>query len=245
MTLCSLNESIIWNLPDILLIKDNNSKYLLSNKTSANLLGFQNLNELIGESDYDIRCDAVTCADQFIYEDQYVQKKDVPLSILYINKYADNSIKLIRMTKKNIKNHETGKYEGLICKGELLNNKQLEYFSNILMLTDSRYKGTKYGSYYLNIKTDSDIKLTKKQQIVLFYTLRGCSAKEISQLLNQSCRTIEHHLNSIKTKFNCTTKSQMIEKAINNGFINLLPLEIINDCDGDNFNGIKEITFKK
>ena len=61
-----------------------------------------------------------------------------------------------------------------------------------------------------------NFKLTKRENTCLFYMVRGKTAKEIAGLLFISKRTVEKHIEHIKNKFNCTTKSQLIEKVIEN-----------------------------
>lgn len=66
-------------------------------------------------------------------------------------------------------------------------------------------------------------KLSSRELEVLFYTLRGKSAKNIAQCLNISPRTVETHIIKIKEKFSCTTKQQLIDAAIAKGYMTLIP----------------------
>src|SRR5205814_689580 len=68
----------------------------------------------------------------------------------------------------------------------------------------------------------NDIYLTSRQSECLFFIIRGKTSKEISQLLNISMRTVEDHTDHLKNKFNCKTKSVLIDKAIFNGYLNRL-----------------------
>jgi len=56
--------------------------------------------------------------------------------------------------------------------------------------------------------------LTKRQQQILYHTLFGKSAKDIAKILGLSHRTIQHHLETIKTKLNVNSKSELIEKTM-------------------------------
>ena len=69
--------------------------------------------------------------------------------------------------------------------------------------------------------------LSKKEMVVLFYFLRGKSAREIANIICRSEKTINFHLETIKSKFNVNSKSSLIEKAIYNGFMNIIPNEIL------------------
>ena len=77
-----------------------------------------------------------------------------------------------------------------------------------------------------NSQTDSN-GLSKKEMVVLFYFLRGKSAREIAEIICRSEKTVNMHLETIKLKFSVTSKSQLIEKAIFEGFINIIPEALI------------------
>ena len=64
--------------------------------------------------------------------------------------------------------------------------------------------------------------LTSRQEECLFLIARGKSIKEISGIMNISARTVEDHIATLKVKLDSTTKSQMIEKAINHDFISFI-----------------------
>jgi DNA-binding CsgD family transcriptional regulator len=55
---------------------------------------------------------------------------------------------------------------------------------------------------------------------IMYFLVRGKTAKQIARLLGLSYRTIEHRLDSIKQKLNVTTKSDLIERIVDE-FISL------------------------
>lgn len=71
------------------------------------------------------------------------------------------------------------------------------------------------------------VKLTHRESECLFYMLRGKSAKGTAQILGLSSKTIEFYLQTLKSKFDCLSKSQLIEKAIALGYLNLLPVSLM------------------
>lgn len=56
--------------------------------------------------------------------------------------------------------------------------------------------------------------LTKRQMECLFYLVKGMTIKQIANTLHLSPKTVEHYLDAVKTKLNCDTRSQLIEKAL-------------------------------
>jgi DNA-binding CsgD family transcriptional regulator len=69
--------------------------------------------------------------------------------------------------------------------------------------------------------------LSDRQLECLFLLMRGKTSKQIAAILELSPRTIETHIEDIKEKFNCQSKSELIEKAINEGFMHVIPESFI------------------
>ena len=57
-----------------------------------------------------------------------------------------------------------------------------------------------------------DIQLTPREQEVLYYFLKGYSAKEIAKIISLSNRTVEDYLAKIKGKYGCSTKHELRQK---------------------------------
>jgi len=71
-----------------------------------------------------------------------------------------------------------------------------------------------------------EIKFPRRTAECLFYLLRGKTAKEISKCMCLSVRTIEKYFDSLKLQFGCQTKSELIGKAIAQGYMNVIPKSI-------------------
>lgn len=69
----------------------------------------------------------------------------------------------------------------------------------------------------------NQFKITRREFNCLFYLMRGKTAKEIALLLHISKRTVEAHINNIKLKMTCRTKSELISKAFDEGFLQIIP----------------------
>ena len=89
-------------------------------------------------------------------------------------------------------------------------NKSYVISENIIQKRD-------YHSYNDSIKIDriTTINLTKREKESLKYVLLGYTAKETSKELNISFRTVEQYIHSLKKKFQCNTKGQLLIKAMN------------------------------
>jgi len=66
--------------------------------------------------------------------------------------------------------------------------------------------------------------LTKREKEILQYVVLGCTAKKIGQLLNISFRTVEAHINNLKLKLHCDSKSDIVFIVMKSGLIHQLDI---------------------
>ena len=69
--------------------------------------------------------------------------------------------------------------------------------------------------------------LTENESEVLFYLLRNKSIKQISSFLFMQYRAVCQIIDRLKTKFNISSKSELIEKAIAQNFFNVIPPRLL------------------
>ena len=67
--------------------------------------------------------------------------------------------------------------------------------------------------FYIN-KEIAKKRLTTREKEILKYIILGYTAKKIGRTLNLSFRTVEKYIEILKIKFNCDSKSALIEDAI-------------------------------
>jgi len=108
-----------------------------------------------------------------------------------------------------------------------ITNPKLIQLNQLLQKIDL-YRDKKTSHYSIG-KMKERINLSKRQNECLFFILRGKTTKEIANILNVSIRTIESHLEEIKIKFRCRTKSELIIKAIEEGFMEVIPRSIFSE----------------
>ena len=60
----------------------------------------------------------------------------------------------------------------------------------------------------------NELQISKRQLDCLYHLTRGMTAKEIGIVLNISARTVEDHLNILKKRLKCSTRSSLISKAL-------------------------------
>lgn len=215
------DKGLIDQLPGYICWKDKQSRYLKGNAQLAKLLGFKCSEELIGITDYDIRCDAAAHADLYVEEDQRLQNTGYLPSSVCIGRYANDQPKVL-LGNKSLFFDENSKPLGTVAYAIELDNRILK--DSYLLYSNYVKQDVKKNQviYYLNSEYQG-IELSTRQAQCLFYLLRGKTAKEIAKLLHLSSRTVEDYLSTIKSKMDCTNKAQLIEKAIDLGFLGIIP----------------------
>jgi DNA-binding CsgD family transcriptional regulator len=213
-------------LPNLLAIKDSDCRFVALTDTIKNRIGFQHIDDVIGITDHDINCPAAKYAHDFIKQDKQIMKMQQPKKFLdyYVNQ--DNDITLSIAEKSPIISE--GVVQGLSISIVEMNLKNFNQFFLRLSKHILDDKHANDNSSYKYFEVDNlqrcDLNLTERQKEVLFLILRGNRSNEIAEQLFLSKRTVEDHINSLKDKFNCPNKAALIERAINNGYLNLLPM---------------------
>jgi DNA-binding CsgD family transcriptional regulator len=69
--------------------------------------------------------------------------------------------------------------------------------------------------------------LTPREKDILFFLAKAKTAKQIAHLLKVSPRTVYSHMEHIKTKLNCHTKSELVDMAYHTGLAFELPSDFL------------------
>lgn len=208
--------------------KDENSVFMYANKEYGQIIGLEHHEDVIGRTDFDMPCDTVNFAEMFREQDKQVIQTMSKMRILDIHPFAGGQWKAYIFTKTPLLDEETNLCVGTIFHGmDVTNVTTLEIGSFLSRMSVEGVSNDLCGqSSYMLTATFNDIKLTDRQSEVLFYILRGKTAKQISLYLNLSSRTIEEYLLQLKYKFNADNKYELIDKAIAAGFLNTIPESI-------------------
>ena len=74
--------------------------------------------------------------------------------------------------------------------------------------------GTAPINFSLSNLCINNVYLSKRETECLRLTVKGKTAQSIAIILGLSCRTVEYYLENIKIKMNVSSKSEMVEKAV-------------------------------
>jgi DNA-binding CsgD family transcriptional regulator len=199
--------------------KDINSIYTNMNDEATEVFGFSNVKNSIGKSDHQIPCAMSDYATIFQEEDRKVMATKKKIQFLEMVPCATGDWKIFMVTKSPLL--VSNKIAGTL--GHCVN--VTNAFSKLGMISSPL---TKNSTTFPILNEAYEEHLSQRQRECLFFLLRGKTAKEIAKVLNISYRTVEFHINEIKTKFNCQKKSELIELAYERGFFNLIPNSCFN-----------------
>ncbi len=218
----NFNFESITLLPTLVCVKDIKSRFLSISQPLAKGVGWKNPEEAIGKANADMPCPMANFAKVFEKLDQKVIQQKARMVALDFQEYAAGW-KIIIAEKIPVLDNNGNV---VATYHNLTDTTHLSAFKGMLNLANFDKKlddhKLKPRTYILN-DTFCPLPLTEKQAVCMFYLIRGKSYKEISVILNLSLRTIESHIEAIKNRMRCTSKSELIEKAIDSGFIFYIP----------------------
>ena len=194
------NEQLVSMLPGNIYWKDIDGYYLGCNNNQLQSLGL-NRSELIGKDTASVISSYAVSVDEILENDQSVistHKEQI-----YIENIFLNSKKLTYLSKKSPLFDLNKKCVGMI--GLSINITQNDNRKNGESLIDLL-------SQHISPMKDTPA-LTGRQSECLYLVMRGYTAKDIAHRLGLSTRTVEMHIDTLKNKFYCRTKSQLINKV--------------------------------
>jgi len=228
-SICSIDSKLQYlfeQMPGCWGCKDKNSIFTYGNKEFANLVGLRGEQQfdIIGMTDFDVPCDTINCAELFIKQDQTVITSEKKIKILDIHPYVNKEWQAFIFTKVPFYD-ENKNILGIIFHGINITNPNILELGSVLSNVTADIHNDLLGaqSSFLLSHQFSEIKLSDREAECLFFILRGKTAKLIGKYLGVSPRTIEEYVSNLKTKFNAQNKYELIDKAIQAGFLNIIP----------------------
>ncbi|MBA4696554.1 MAG: helix-turn-helix transcriptional regulator [Legionella sp.] len=216
-------KSFFDQMPGACGCKDLDSVFMHANQDYVNIIGLGHKEDIVGRTDFDMPCDTINAATMFREQDARVMQSLHKMRILDIHPFAGRVWKAYIFTKTPLMNGD--ECVGTIFHGtDITNAASLEIGSLLARTKIEGIENNLVGQHsYMLSHHFNDIKLTDRQAEVLFYLLRGKTAKQIGQYLNVSSRTIHEHMDQLKFKLNAQNKHELIDMAIAYGFLNIVP----------------------
>jgi DNA-binding CsgD family transcriptional regulator len=221
------DHNYLYNLPGLFCIKTVNSRYMSMSKSLIQRLGWSKLDQVIGKSDFDIPSPAREIAPHCVRIDQKIIESKQTVETLDVV-IRDGGYKILISQKSPIFN-SLGEIAGIFYHGiDITETNLFPYFKTFCDSEQKILKMIKKPASYLLAYNQSPIDLSTQQQLCVFFLIRGKRTKEIAHILGISTRTVESYIEIIKHKLGCCSQSQIIEKAIDAGFLYYIPKDILN-----------------
>lgn len=204
--------------------KDEQSTYLYANEEFRAIAGLRSGDSIAGMTDFDLPGDMALHASTFREQDRYVIEKKAAVTTFNVYRMKCARINAYLVTKKPFTDPEGD------AKGVLFHLTDLSAL-NVGLLGPYHgdephvFDGTNYplGMRYVIAGGETDLDITRREYEVLFYMLRGATARRIGEFLCISSRTVEQYVTILKEKFEVPTKQELIEKAIQLGYYYVMP----------------------
>lgn len=221
----NLPQHFINQLPGYFTIVSTDSKYIAANQgTISTLCGHSDMDTLFGTTYGDISGLVSEQHDSFVIQDKETIARNASIQIIARCCFAKNKWITV-FGEKFLITDEHNNIAGVACHlHDITHSNIIDIYRVISLMKNqtSTKKLEEQFSYILN-QGFPDIKLSNRETEILFFLLRGNTAKQIAEILNLSSRTIESYFEQIKDRLKCNTKSEVIEKGIFLGYMNILP----------------------
>lgn len=194
----------LMNQPFSVWICDENSTNIMVNEDCADVCGYESPLDMIGTTAFDFLNKKQ--ANIAVNHDQNVLKSN-SLGIIDFDFIRNDDFQTQFLDFKLPLYNESDEIIGTFACGIDMKKENVADSMAKLLSTGLLSINAKYSQF-------NNIYLSKREHQCLHYTIRGRSAKQIAKILDLSPRTIEEYIQNIKIKFNVTTKSELIEKAI-------------------------------
>jgi DNA-binding CsgD family transcriptional regulator len=220
---CAISAALSSSLdraPGICACKDEDSRFLYANQAFKRLVGFASDEDVRGLTDFDLPCEVASDAEVFQQQDTYILKHQIAITTLNVHRFDARRSRAFVVSKKPFVDHEAG-VRGVMFTGTELNLNQdgaREPDTVGLMSKLASLSNLSQGSFVI-ANSDSAINMTPRENEVLYYLLRGGTAKRIGRMLSISSRTVEQYVDVLKDKFGVRTKADLIHRAINLGYL--------------------------
>lgn len=201
------------NLPGYFFIKDNASHYVeLSNSIEQDLNVTRK--RLIGRSDFEAPWECL--AEQYRHNDSVAMEKKISdvFEPIVLGKSCVLTSHCVRLPITD----NIGEVVGVFGQTEVLS-----VHPSLKSALQALHKIEKKNSLFQKTnKNLANIQLTSRETESLSLMIRGRTAKEIGRYLGISYRTVATYIENIKNKMGVTSRSELIDKAINLGIINMI-----------------------
>lgn len=215
-----MNKELLKKIYDdanyIVTFKDESLKFLYCNKFTLRFLGLKRLEDILGKTDHEVSW--AKYADLYT---NHAEKSLMDTSSLAIWPAIDSEKRYhVAVCQRTVINN--GNKKNILTHTSVLKEKDHLEIADLMQSKES------YCSDLLENAEEVKSMLTRRESECLFHLLRGRSSKTIASILGISSRTVEAHIDGLRFKFRCSYRTELVEKAIEMGFLHYIPESFLN-----------------
>lgn len=212
--------SLFDQLPGCWGCKDRDSVFVYANQEYADLIGVAHPENCVGMHYRDLPSPLEQFASTFREQDRYVLKTGRRLSILNVHPFSDGVWRAHLVTKAPWRDSQGNTLGTLFFGQQLKDAAVLEAGYQVFRAMHF----TDCSSYSIKLTHPKDeLSLSPRESEALFLMLYGKKPQFIANVLGVTVKTLENYVCKLRVKFSASSKSELIEKAIDAGFGSQIP----------------------
>lgn len=224
IAISSVLSSMIEQMPGPCAFKDQDSTFVYANKEFKVVIGLDPQQDLRGLTNFDLPAGMASMAEAFRQQDKYVMERQIAITSVIVHRYERANCRAFIVVKKPFCDQETN-IRGVLFHGTeitAIHAGAVEAYPQRLRPKHISISSLRRESLVI---TDSEmnIEMTRRESEILYFLLRGGTAKRIANALSISSRTVEQYIEMLKNKFAAPRKSDLIEQAMSMGYLYVVP----------------------
>lgn len=185
----------------------------------ANYLGWKDPELCYGKYDYDIPSKISELASDFKKFDLIAIAKDEELQTIELLDCPKDGLKVFLV--KRVPQGE----KIVICAIDISSKPIFSFIRSSLNYFDTLSKERRLC--YILDDAFGGLNLSSRQEECLYYLIRGKTAGETARVLGIEEATVQQHIVRIKDKLKCHTKSDLIDRSFESGFVYFIPKSVL------------------
>ena len=214
-------KTILDSLPISILIKDNELNYRYFNAAALCTAGFKQCQDIYEHSDYEM-----PWYDQADIFQNGGKKVLSGMHLLTLDPITNNNgQEMTYLTQQTPIRDNGNNIIGISLITKVIAKHKLLKRGRYVTADDK----TRFAEFIIPHLPETPIyrfNLSNNAKTTLYYLLRGATTEQIAQRLCRSHYTIKDRVEQLKQIFACNTKSELINKAIREGYMSLMPEHI-------------------
>lgn len=211
-------QQVLNQLPDFVVWKGLDNKYLGCNQQFADLIGLKNPDDIIGSTGTDYFDEKIL--SMFKELEQRVMNTRQPVDITHQEVFYERTGKTIMRAKMVPIFDENNEIESLLIIGYPgIPLSTMPTKDALSMITPENMDYLLMAPKYPITTEFGIVKLSRREAQCALYLLKGNTSREIAEQMDLSPKTVDNYIDNMKNKLGALSKSDLISTLINSDFL--------------------------